>query len=181
MRIAPVAQPDDEQSALLARTLAGPDNRALNVFATLVRWPQLMRRVSALGGYFLEHSALTATQRELATLRTATLLGSDYELVQHRWIAATLGIEAGSVEAAARRGGSSPSWGIAEAALMTLVGEVVEREAVTDATWATARAQLGEDAAVELVLLTGFYRMLAGFISAVGVEVDVATSRSIAD
>lgn len=180
-RIPPVARPDDQQSSLLARTLAGPDGLPLNLFTTLVRWPELMRRVSALGGYFLKHSALTETQRELAILRTAALLGSEYELAQHRWIAAGLGIEEHTVRAASEPGGSSLGLGPPELALMRLVGDLVEVEQVTDPVWDAAVAALGEDATVEVVLLVGFYRMLSGFISAVGVEVEVATSGTLGD
>jgi 4-carboxymuconolactone decarboxylase len=179
MRIPPVENPDDEQTALLSKTLAGPDGEPLNLFSTLVRWPELMRRVSALGGYFLKQGALTETQRELTILRTAALLGSEYELAQHRWLAAAMGIDAGSVEAASHPEGSSPIWGTAESALLALVGQLVEIEEVTDPTWTTAVAQLGASAAVEAVLLVGFYRMLAGFIAVAGVEVELTTLRAL--
>lgn len=179
MRIPPVETPDDEQATLLSKTLAGPDGEPLNLFSTLVRWPELMRRVSALGGYFLTRGALGPRPRELAILRTAAVLGSEYELTQHRWLAADMDVDAESVAAASRSEGSSPTWGAPEAALMALVGEVVQLDAVTDAVWTTACTQLGEDAAVEAVLLVGFYRMLAGFIAVAGVEVDVATLRAL--
>ncbi|MGY2872942.1 4-carboxymuconolactone decarboxylase [Marmoricola sp. URHA0025 HA25] len=179
MRIPPVENPDAEQAALLSKTLAGPGGAPLNLFSTMVRWPELMRRVSALGGYFLTRGALTATQRELAILRTAALLGSEYELTQHRWIAADMGIATGSIEAAAHPDRAAAAWGPAEAAVMALVGEVVEVGDLTEATWTTARELLGEDATVEAVLLVGFYRMLAGFISVAGVQVDLATRRSL--
>jgi 4-carboxymuconolactone decarboxylase len=88
-------------------------------------------------------------------------------------------VDAGSVDAASRSEGSSPTWGPPEAALVALVGEVVQLDAVTDAMWTRACAQLGENAAMEAVLLVGFYRMLAGFIAVAGVEVDVATLRAL--
>jgi 4-carboxymuconolactone decarboxylase len=181
MRIPPAGRLDDDQSALLARTLPGPDGEPLNLFATMVRWPQLMRRVSALGGYFLTHSELTGTQRELAILRTAALLGSEYELAQHRWIAAGMGIAADKVRAACEPAASSPNLAAEELALLRLVGDLVELEQVTEPVWESAVAVLGEDATVEVVLLVGFYRMLAGFISTVGVEVDLATLRALAE
>ncbi len=181
MRIPPVVDLDDEQSLLLARTLAGPDGVPLNVFSTMVRWPELMRRVSALGGYFLTRGELTERQRELAILRTAALLGSEYELAQHRWLAVGMGIDADSVRAASRTGGSSPSLADTDLALLDLVGDLVVLEQVRKAVWAPAVALLGEDATVEAVLLVGFYRMLAGFISAVEVEVDVDTLRALAE
>ena len=181
MRIPPVARLDDEQASLLARTLTGPDGRPLNLFATMVRWPELMRRVSALGGYFLTRGQLTDTQRELAILRTAALLGSEYELAQHRWIATRLGISADSVRAASEPDALPQSLAEAEVALMRLVGDLVELEQVTEPVWGTAVALLGEDATVEVVLLVGFYRMLAGFIRSVGVEVDAAALRALPD
>ena len=181
MRIPPAGRLDDEQSALLARTLSGPDGQPLNLFTTMVRWPQLMRRVSALGGYFLTHSELTGTQRELSILRTAALLGSEYELAQHRGIAAGMGIARDKVRAACEPDRPSTTLAGEELALLQLVDDLVELEQVTEPVWEAAVAVLGEDATVEVVLLVGFYRMLAGFISTVGVEVDVATLRSLAD
>ncbi|MFC5731195.1 carboxymuconolactone decarboxylase family protein [Nocardioides vastitatis] len=47
----------------------------------------------------MTRGALAQTLRELAILRTAALLGSEYELTQHRWLAADMDVDAGSVEA----------------------------------------------------------------------------------
>lgn len=57
-RIQPVEDPDAEQSALLAKTLAGPDGQPLNIFRILVHRPELMKRVNALGGYFMAHGGI---------------------------------------------------------------------------------------------------------------------------
>src|SRR5690606_25010610 len=100
-RIAPVEQPDEEQSELLAKTLMGPDGQPLNVFKTLARVPQLGRRVNALGGYFMRHGDFPLRERELVILRTAALCRSDYEIGQHRWIGREMaGLSDAEIEAA---------------------------------------------------------------------------------
>ena len=65
------------------------------MFTTLAHRPELLRRVNALGGYFPRSSELDFRTRELAILRVAGTLGSDYELHHHR----PQGIEAGLTEA----------------------------------------------------------------------------------
>jgi alkylhydroperoxidase family enzyme len=42
--------------------------------------------------------------------------------------------------------------------------------ALTDATWEALRRELDEAAAMEVILLAGFYRMLAGLLNTVKVE-----------
>ena len=43
---------------------------------------------------------------------------------------------------------------------------------LTDATWSAAAAEWGEEDLIELILLVGNYRMLAGFLNAARVEPD---------
>jgi len=96
----PLETPDEEQAALLAATSAAPDGSPLDLFATLVRWPELMRRLTALGGYFFAQGARTGAQRELAILPIAALLDSEHVLARHRVLAADMGIDAREVIAA---------------------------------------------------------------------------------
>ena len=78
----------------------GPDGRPLNVFKTLAHRPRLLRRVNALGGYFMAHGAIPVRERESVILRVAARAGSDYEIGQHRWIAAKAGLSAAEIDAA---------------------------------------------------------------------------------
>jgi 4-carboxymuconolactone decarboxylase len=168
-RIPPVAEPDEEQAALLAKTLRGPGGEALNVFATLAHRPQLLRRFNGLGGYFFTGSGISERDRELVILRVGELAGSAYEVAQHRWIAARSGLSDAEIEAAIDPS-RSHDWSPADAALLAFAGELVATGTVYDETWAAV--EYPDEQRMELAMLVGFYRMLAGVLNAIGVEVE---------
>lgn len=169
-RIDPVDSPDAVQTALLGKSLPGPDGQPLAVFKTLVRWPELMRRVNALGGYFLVHGGLAARERELAILRTASLAASEYELGQHRWLAATL-LSPGEIAGAGdpRR---AYAWNTRDDVMLRVVDEVFMTDTVSPERWSAASEHFDKREMVELLVLVGFYRMLAGVLNGLGVELD---------
>ena len=175
-RIPPVGKPDKEQRALLAKTLPGPDGKPLNVFLTLAHRPELMRRINALGGYFMVHGGLGAREREIVILRTAAHARSVYEIGQHRWIAARLGLSPGEIEAALDPG-SAHGWSSCDRLLLDFTDELVYRDTITDGTWGALGGFFDDDQRVELLVLVGFYRMLAGALNSLRVDLD----QSVAD
>jgi 4-carboxymuconolactone decarboxylase len=176
-RIEPVETLDDEQQNLLRRTLA-PGGRPLNVFTTLVRWPELMKRVNALGGYFQRSSEVDARLREVVVLRAAERTGSAYELAHHRGLATQQGLAADAI-AAAEAGDLTYPWSRTERAALSLADELLATDRVGALTWQESVAVLGERRAVECLFLAGFYRMLGGFLNAVEVDVDVRVDRPL--
>jgi 4-carboxymuconolactone decarboxylase len=174
-RIPPVREPDDEQRELLAKTLHGPDGEPLNVFRTLAHRPQLLRRVNALGGYFMVDGALELRDRELAILRTAGHAHSAYEAGQHRWLGARAGLSREEIEAALDPG-TRHVWSADDAALFGFVDELATRDTVSDAAWDALGARLDAHQRAELLVLVGFYRMLAGVLNGLGVELDAAVA-----
>jgi 4-carboxymuconolactone decarboxylase len=167
-RIAPPQAFDAAQLEQLAKTRPQPHGRPLNVFATLAHRPQLLRRVTALGGYFPTHALLGLRERELVILRVGGRIASAYVVAQHRAIAG----EALSAEEVA--GAVDPSvahvWSPADAALLAFADELVVEHTVSDATWAAV--ELDDDALLELVVLIGFYAMFGSMTNALAVEVD---------
>jgi alkylhydroperoxidase family enzyme len=174
-RIPPVEQPDDEQQELLAKTLMGPDGRPLNVFKTLAHRPRLLRRVNALGGYFMAHGAIPMRERELVILRVAARAGSDYEIGQHRWIAAKAGLTATEIDAAVDPAREQPFTGD-ELALLALADELAATDTISDALWERLGHRWSDDERLELLVLAGFYRLLAGVLNGAGVELDDAVT-----
>jgi 4-carboxymuconolactone decarboxylase len=170
-RIAVPQHFDDEQAAQLAKSPILPSGRPLNLFATLAHEPQLMRRVNALGGYFVTRGRLDGRIRELAILRTAGLLGSEYELSHHRALGERAGLTAEEIAAVA-----DPSiehdWASADRALLELVDQLLAHHTVTDACWSGLDGVLDDGQRLELLVLVGFYAMIAGILNAVGVEPD---------
>jgi hypothetical protein len=55
---------------------------------------------------------------------------------------------------------------------IALVGELHTSDVASEATWAGLSAAFDDAALVELLLLPGFYRMLAGFLNSAGVQLE---------
>jgi 4-carboxymuconolactone decarboxylase len=168
-RIGPVTDPDAEVASTLAKTLSDADGVPLNIFATLAHHPRLLKRFNVLGGMFLAHGELPARERELVVLRTAWRSGSEYEWSQHVVIGARVGVTEAETEALTRplaEGG----WSSSETVLLAFVDEVLDQVDVSDETWRAACRYWSDAQVIELTMLVGFYRMVAGFLNAVRVE-----------
>ena len=170
-RILPVAQPDEEQARILAKTLPTPDGRPLNVFSTLAHRPELLRRVNALGGYFFVSSVIEARDRELVILRTAARIGSTYEIVQHRRLALSAGVRPEEIDAVLAFSTTHP-WSAGDRALLAFTDELLTADSVSDAAWEALSPRYDAVARAELCILIGFYRMLGGFLNGVRVALD---------
>lgn len=171
-RIAPPPSFDEAQLEQLAKTRPQPGGRPLNVFATLARRPELLRRVSALGGYFPRHALLGLRERELVILRVGAVIGSAYVVAQHRAIAGDA-LSAEEIAAALDPAGDH-AWSPGDAALLAFAEELVGEHGVRDATWAAV--EIADDARLELVVLIGFYAMFGTMTNALAVEVDAPPS-----
>jgi 4-carboxymuconolactone decarboxylase len=160
---------DAEQLTQLAKTRPLREGgRPINLWATLARRPELLRRVNALGGYFPTRSSLGLRQRELAILRVAGTIDATYVEAQHHVIAGDV------LTAAERAAAVDPSvehtWGEQDAALLAFAGQLATTRTLTDATWDVVA--LDDDAKLELVVLAGFYGMIGGLTNALAIDVD---------
>src|ERR1700738_1133926 len=77
VRPLPPSEWDDETRAL--RESLRRDGHVYNIFATLARHPQLLKRWLVFGGHVLSKSALPAREREIAILRMGWLCRAEYE------------------------------------------------------------------------------------------------------
>lgn len=171
-RISPLENPGDEIRAMLEKTLPGPNGKPLNIFRTLARWPELMKPINSLGGYFMRFGQLEVRDREIVILRAASRVGSDYEIGQHRWIGAKAGLSENEIDAVLNPD-SECAWTEQERLLLEVTDELFETETLSDATWTRLSVTFSETVAVELVVMVGFYRMLGGFLNALEVELDL--------
>jgi 4-carboxymuconolactone decarboxylase len=172
-RIGPVEDPDEEQAELLSKTFAADRGRPLNVFATLAHHPLLLRRVNALGGAFMVHGTLPEREREFVILRVAAHTRSRYEFAQHAPLALRAGVTEDEVEGLTRRLDAT-AWTTGDLALLRFVDELLEHDTVDDASWEVMAARFEQSQLLELVLLIGYYRMIAGYLRGVRVEVEPA-------
>lgn len=171
-RIPPVRQPDAEQSAALAKTMFTPDGEPLNIFATLAHVPKLMQRFNALGGYFMVHGRIAARDRELAILRTAAHARCDYEVAQHRRLGREAGLAEDEIVRVLDLQNLPASFDSADVALISFVDELIETGSVSDDAWNALDDRFDEIDRMELLLLVGFYRMVAGFLNGARVDIE---------
>jgi AhpD family alkylhydroperoxidase len=108
-------------------------------------------------------------ERELVVLRTARRCGCDYELSQHYPRAATAGLTSEEIERTAG-GPDADGWDEFDAALLRTVDELHDESLVSDATWKVLGSRYGKEELIQLVMLIGYYHMLAYFMNSLGVQ-----------
>jgi AhpD family alkylhydroperoxidase len=172
-RVGPVTEPDADQLERLAKAPRTADGTPIGLFATLAHRPRLMTRANALGGALMFDSTIPERERELVIVRAAARARCAYELSQHRRIGIDAGLTEAQVDAAIAFDDEHP-WSAADRALLTLADEVSADADVSDATWAALDGIFDPVQRLELVLVVGFYRMLAGFLNGARVQLDGA-------
>ncbi|MCE3555907.1 carboxymuconolactone decarboxylase family protein [Pseudonocardia sp. RS11V-5] len=166
-RLAPVASPDAEQLRLMGTALQRGE--PLNIFRTLAHHPALLAKLRPMGTVFLfRDHRLDARARELMILRSAHHSGSEYEFGQHMIIGAKAGVTDEEIDRIVQPG--VEGWSAADALLLRVVDELVATDTLGAELWAELTTAHDEGTVIEILLLPGFYRMLAGFLNAAGVE-----------
>lgn len=161
-RIAEVSQPDADLEKTLAATMADATGRPLGIFMTLAQHPRLLKRFNAFAGTFIAHGTLPARERELVVLRTAWTTGSAYEWGQHVLIARDCGVTEAEINAITTE--NLDAWSANDALILRFCDEILIDTDVSDTTWAGAAELFNEAQLVELIMLVGLYRMVAGFL-----------------
>jgi alkylhydroperoxidase family enzyme len=169
-RIAPLTEWDEATGETLSRTLGGASGAPLAIFRTLAHHPRLLKRFNGLGGLFLAHGELPPRDRELVILRTAWRTEAEYEWAQHAVIGARVGLTADEIGAVGSI--DAPAGGDDDRSLLHFTDELVDTASVGDELWAVQRARWSDSQLIELVTLIGFYRMVAGFLNTVGVQLE---------
>ena len=152
---------DDEQRAI---SRIGADT----VIQVLARHPQLLKASQPLGGFLLFDGLLDPRTRELAILRVALRCDAPYEWANH--VPAALGAGATEAEIDALSDPDSV-WAPTDDAVLRAVDDVCADVYVSDGTWADLTATREYAEIIELLFVIGYYRMMAGFLNSVGVQV----------
>jgi 4-carboxymuconolactone decarboxylase len=129
-------------------------------FIPLLRSPEVMTRARAMGDYLRFRSSLPPRLSEFIILITARRWTQQYEWNAHQPLALQGGVKADVVKAIAE--GRRPEHMAAdEEAVYTLIEEVDRNRSVSDATYASAVAAVGEQGVVDTLGLVGYYTTLA--------------------
>ena len=110
--------------------------------------------------------------RELCLLHAVKLEGGMYEYVQHVPVALELGGTQAQIDAIEAGDDTAACFSELEKSALNLTREVVVNVRASQATLAAAQAHLSEREIVELILMAGYYIMLARITETLGVEED---------
>ncbi|GAB2988334.1 carboxymuconolactone decarboxylase family protein [Nocardioides montaniterrae] len=141
------------------------------VFLTLGRHRGLFWGWLHFAGKLMPGGKLARREAELVILRVAALLGSDYELTQHRRLGRRAGLSKDEV-AAAEGTFDSATLTEREALALRVADELVGEQDISDVLWEELGRLFDEQERIELVLLVGHYAMLATVLKAFRVEPD---------
>jgi alkylhydroperoxidase family enzyme len=143
----------------------------MRLFQTLAHNPRLLKRFNVMAGGLLTKGLLPARERELVILRTAFRCTSVYEFGQHTIIGLASGLRQDEIDRIVLppEEAAFPS---SDEALIRMVDELYDGNWVTDQTWLQLRDRWHEAELLELLMVAGFYWMLAGVLNSAGVEAE---------
>lgn len=145
----------------------------LGPFNAMLYNPELGDPLQALGAAIRYRTSLDARTREIAILVVAATLHSDFEWVAHERLARTAGVEKETIARIAD--GRAPDG--EHRVVVRAARELLTDGDLPDARFAELQAQLGTTGCVELVVLIGYYRMLALVLRTFRVSAPGASSR----
>jgi len=171
-RIAPAEPPYEPEIAAALDRIMPPGMPPLVLFRTMAKSPRVFAKMFA--GGLLDKGPLSLRQREIVIDRTTARLGCEYEWGVH--IALFAGkVGFGEAETAATVTGAPDAdcWSAAEQALLALVDDLIDRRAISDATWARLTEHFDEAQILEAIALAGFYHTIS--FLCVGLELPLET------
>jgi 4-carboxymuconolactone decarboxylase len=146
--------------------LVGKRGRIDGMYRSLLNHPELTRRVSDLGTFLrFGDGALSGGVRELVILWLARQVRAAYEWVKHVPPAKAAGLS-DTVIAALRTNQEPPDLDETQRAALQVARFVLELRSIPPELQETLARQVGIEGVIELVILVGFYRMIAGVIFA---------------
>jgi len=149
----------DAQRSAAIEIAAGPRGGVRGPFNVLLRSPELMSPLQKVGEYLRFRCKLDRRIAEMATLIAAREWTQLYEWNAHRPLALKAGLKAEIADAIAE-GRRPADMARDEAALYDLLTELFRNRSASDPTYERAIDVFGEQGAVDLVAIAGYYCML---------------------
>lgn len=161
----PAAAWTDVQRDAAREIVEGPRGALYGPFVPLLRSPELMGHAQRLGEYLRYRSAIGTRLSELAILVTAREWDQQVEWAIHAPIARQAGIAAEVIDAIARRE-RPPAMAADEEAVYAFCVELQRDKRVSDAVYQRVLELFGEQGAVDLMGVNGYYTFLAMVMNA---------------
>ena len=148
------------QKALYDKIMSGPRGRVGGPMEAMVLCPAAGDPLQELGGRLRFDGVLPGKLRELAILVAARFWSAQFEWHAHARIAREAGLDAAVIAAIAE--GAAPALASPEETVVyAFCRELHETRAVMADTYAKAVEILGQEAVVELTVLSGYYTTIS--------------------
>ena len=159
-RIAPLTPPFPAELQEVFDKIMPSGMAPLTLFTAIARDARLFERFR--GGSLLDPGHLSLRQREIVIDRTTALCGSEYEWGVHvRFFGAAAELTDEQIRSLAKGGADDAVWTEEERALIRACDQLHKACDLEQDTWDNLRKYVSEEAAIEILMLAGFYRMVS--------------------
>lgn len=159
-RVAPVEPPHDAETAAALEALGAP----IALFRIFARRPDRAHGLHGWGRYYLSRrAALSLRHRELVIDRTTRRCGAEYEWGVHVAVfAGKAGLDAEQIRSVVAGGPDDGCWtDPADRAVLRAVDALCSTNDLSDDEWRELAGAVGEEGAVDLLLLCGWYHAIS--------------------
>ncbi|HTX32331.1 MAG TPA: carboxymuconolactone decarboxylase family protein [Solirubrobacteraceae bacterium] len=156
----------------------GSPMEPLRLFRTLAVHDELAGRMRPLGGGILGHGRIAPREREIVIHRMCARTGAEYEWGVHVIAyGKPLGLTDAQIAATVTSDADDPAWSDADRLLIRLVDELHDTCTITPSLWSSLAERYRNDQLLELLIAAGWYRLLAGVILGIGIELEPWAAR----
>ena len=148
------------QRTMVEHLVAGPRAGANGPFNVLLRSPEMGDIAQQFGASMRFNQSMPRTLNELAIIITARYWTAQYEWYAHKRAALQAGVEPAVVDAI-QHGRRPAAMSKDESAVYTFCTELLNTKHVSDATFATTKAAVGEKGVVDLMGVMSWYQMVS--------------------
>ena len=165
-----------DESARLAEKL-GIDRSlgTANVFRGLLNSPSATAAFYGFIDALMFHNKVEARTRELVILRIGWRTGSEYVFCNHVRISRELGLPDEDI-LGVRDPHRCAAYSDRDRDVLSLADELHDHAEVTPSTWAALEKAFPTEELVELLLVGGFWRLVAGFVNSAKTQLDEGVS-----
>jgi alkylhydroperoxidase family enzyme len=142
-----------------------------NIFRGLLHSPSAASAVYGVIDALIFHNTVAARTRELVILRIGWRTGSEYVFCNHVRISRDLGIADEEI-LGVRDPEKCVAYSETDRRVIALADELHDSTQVTPSTWAALEKVFTPEELVELVVIAGCWRAIAGFTKTAGIPLD---------
>jgi alkylhydroperoxidase family enzyme len=152
---------------------AGVDERfsSLNAFRVMLHNSRAAGAVVELLRTLMFRNTVNARSRELVILRNGWRTRSEYEFCQHVRVSRDLKMTEEEI-LGIRDPDNCPAYSEIDRAVIRMADELLDKSEVSSGTWTTLQKAFSNEELVELLLVAGFWRMIAGYLKTAKVPLD---------